>query len=124
MTASNRLFIVWACILSLISCTSMKPVPPEETNSKIQFKDRIIIYEKSGRIIDMKVVSVEQDRVTGSLVKDPLTSVTIPFADIEKVEVESIDGGMTTLAVLGGIVLLPFLLLGAMFGVMDSVDSH
>lgn len=115
-------FISWICIFSLISCTSMKPVSHTDPEEPIAFKDHIIIYEKSGRIIDMKVVSVDEHAITGSLVVEPLKSVTIPFADIEKIEIESIDGGKTTLAVVGGIVLLPFLLLGVMFGAWDSVN--
>ena len=42
--------------------------------------------------------------------------ITIKVDDIEYIEVETIDGGKTTLAIMGGIVLIPFAILGIMFG--------
>lgn len=117
-------FVCWLVILCLIGCTSMKPVEQESPEQRIEFKDRILVYEKSGRIIDMKVVKIEQEQITGSLTQEPLTSVSIPFEDIEKIELETIDGGKTVLAVLGGILLLPILILGLIFGVAESVENE
>lgn len=120
----NHHFICWIVIFCMVGCTSMKPVKQESPEQSIQFKDRILVYEKSGRIIDMKVVKIEQNQITGSLTEDPLSSVTIHFDDIEKIELESVDGGKTVLAVIGGILILPILLLGLLFGVAESVESN
>lgn len=70
------------------------------------------------------IVKIEQNQITGSLTEDPLSSVSIHFDDIEKIELESVDGGKTVLAVVGGILLLPILLLGLLFGVAESVESN
>ncbi len=120
----NYRFICLIVIVCMVGCTSMKPVKQESPEQSIQFKDRIVVYEKSGRIVDMKVVKIEQNQITGSLTEDPLSSVTIHFDDIEKIELESVDGGKTVLAVIGGILLLPILLLGLLFGVAESVESN
>lgn len=72
----------------------------------------------------MKVVKIEQNQIIGSLTEDPLSSVSIHFDDIEKIELESVDGGKTVLAVVGGILLLPILLLGLLFGVAESVENN
>lgn len=117
-------YICWIAIFCMVGCTSMKPVEHESPEQSIQFKDRILVYEKNGRIVDMKVVKIEQNQIIGSLTEDPLSSVSIHFDDIEKIELESVDGGKTVLAVVGGILLLPILLLGLLFGVAESVENN
>ena len=42
--------------------------------------------------------------------------INIEVDDVEYIEVETIAGGKTTLAIMGGIVLIPFAILGIMFG--------
>lgn len=123
MYAIHHRFICWLVIFSIVGCTSMKPVKQESPEQSIEFKDRILVYEKSGRIVDMRVVKIDNHQIVGSLTDDPLSSVTIAFDDIEKIELESVDGGKTVLAVLGGILLLPIMLLGLLFGVAESVES-
>lgn len=44
------------------------------------------------------------------------SGIIIPLEDIASVEIETIDGAKTTLAIVGGIVLIPFAILGLFLG--------
>ena len=48
--------------------------------------------------------------------------INIEVDDVEYIEVETIAGGKTTLAIMGGIVLIPFAILGLMFGTEDAIS--
>jgi hypothetical protein len=80
--------------------------------------DHLVVYEKQGRIVDMKVTRVEDSVLYGSLTDDGLMTVRVRLADIEKIEIEKISGAKTTGAVVGGIVLLPIIAAGAALGVV------
>jgi hypothetical protein len=84
--------------------------------------DHLVVYEKQGRIIDMKVTKVENGVLYGSLSDNGLTAVEVQLEAVEKIEIEKISGAKTTGAVVGGIVLLPVLAAGAVLGVAASVD--
>ncbi|NVJ48852.1 MAG: hypothetical protein HWE13_11955 [Gammaproteobacteria bacterium] len=121
-TLVTRLMLYWL-ILSLAGCTSMRAVNPGQSHESLALKDRIVVYEKSGRVIDMTLVRIDEHQIVGSLTNAPMTSVIIDLDDVEKIEVEAIDGGKTTLAVVGGIILLPLFILAAFMGVMSGVES-
>jgi hypothetical protein len=61
-----------------------------------------VIYEKSGRIVDMTLDVIDGDSLEGTLAGNNLIPVEVDINDIEKIEVEKIDGVKTTLAVVGG----------------------
>ncbi|WMS87179.1 hypothetical protein [Pleionea litopenaei] len=122
MKSTLKFVTIWWAIFCLIGCTSMQTVSNSAPHHEVEFKDRIVVYERGGRIIDMQVVSIDETKIVGSLTNAPLQAVTTLLADVEKIEIESVDGGKTTLAVVGGIILLPFLILALMIGIADSVD--
>ncbi len=75
--------------------------------------DRLIVYEKSGRIIDMRFVLIEDGVLRGSMTSDGLYALEVPLEHIERIEAERIAAGRTTGAVIGGIVLAPLAAVGA-----------
>jgi hypothetical protein len=97
----------------------MQQVDAEPTTlaDQLEVGDRVIVYEKSGRVIDMTVTSIDENTLRGAFTRNPLTGVEIQVENIAKIEVEEIDGGMTALAVVGGtlavVTVIPLLLIGA-----------
>jgi len=102
-------------LAALFGCTTMQEVKPQEGSltDNLEIGDRIIVYENSGRIVDMRFVLIEGEALRGSLFFDGLEPVEINLHDIEKIEAERIAAGRTTAAVLGGIVLAPIAAVGA-----------
>lgn len=113
-------------VLCLVSgCTSLQPVQPEQTLDKVnqlEVGSRLIVYEKSGRRIDMRFVRMDEHALYGSLTQDGLHAITVIFEDVEAIETEQVDGLKTSLAAVGGIVLLPIFALGAGAVMVDELD--
>ena len=97
-----------AAIVSLLGCTSMRPVEMEQADftDYIETGDHLVVYEKYGRVLDMKVAKVEPTVIHGSLVGAGWSTVMVELPDVEKIEIEKISGAKTTGAVVGGIILL------------------
>ena len=97
------------------ACTSMQEVKPREGSPAdfLEIGDHIIVYEKSGRIVDMRFVRIDDNVLRGSLFSDGLEPIAIDVDQIERIEAERIAAGKTTAAVLGGIVLAPIAAVGA-----------
>ena len=112
--------------LSLLTgCTSLQAVQPEQTLDKVNQLDvgsRLIVYEKSGRRIDMRFVRMDEHALYGSLTQDGLHAIKVIFEDIEAIETEQIDGLKTSLAAAAGIVLLPIFALGAGAVMVDELN--
>jgi len=108
-----------ACLLAwvglLAGCTTMKEMPldGEGLAARLKTGDHIIVYEDSGRVLDLRFVLIEDDVLRGSLVMDGREAVQVRLADISKIETERVAVGRTTGAVLGGAVLLPIAAMGA-----------
>ena len=102
-------------LAALVGCTTMQEVKPKEVllMGHLKIGDHIVVYEKSGRIVDMRFVLIEGEVLRGSLFDDGLEPVEIKLDQIEKIEAERIAAGRTTAAVLGGIVLAPIAAVGA-----------
>ena len=102
-------------LAALFGCTTMQEVKQQEwlLTDYLEIGDHIIVYETSGRIVDMRFVLMEGNVLRGSLFDDGLESVEIKLEHIEKIEAERIAFGRTTAAVLGGIVLAPLAAVGA-----------
>lgn len=115
----NKLLILLVSIISLAGCTSMRAVDMAQSGFADHFKtgDHLVVYEKQGRIVDMKLTQVEAGVLYGSLTDNGLTTVEVSLADIQKIEIEKISGAKTTGAVVGGIILLPVVAAGAVLGV-------
>ena len=102
-------------LFALVGCTTMQEVKQPEglLTDYLEIGEHIIVYETSGRMVDMRFVLVEGNVLRGSLFDDGLEAVEIKLEHIEKIEAERIALGRTTVAVLGGIVLAPIAALGA-----------
>ena len=118
---NGKLIIILLASISMIACTTMRPIDREkyELNEKLEIGDHLVVYEKTGRIVDMKPDSIEGVYLEGTSTDGFPTMVDVKIDDIEKIEVEKIDGVKTTLAVVGGaIVFLPLMVIAAFTGVM------
>ena len=120
---NSKLTIILIAGISLVGCTTMRPVETGQSNltEQLEVGDHLVIYEKSGRIADMTLTLIDGDSLEGTLAGNNFIPVEVDINDIEKIEVEKIDGVKTTLAVVGGtIVILPLMLIAAMSGAMFS----
>ena len=116
----SKQLILLVTVFSLVGCTSMRTVDMAQSDFVDHFEtgDHLVVYEKQGRIIDMKLTQVENGVLYGSLATNGLTAVEVALTDVEKIEIEKVSGAKTTGAVVGGIVLLPVVAAGA---VLDDV---
>lgn len=114
-------FLVAISLPAFVACTTMQEVKPQDgvLADYLEIGDHIIVYEKSGRIVDMRFVLVDEDVLRGSLFVDGLEPVEIDIDQIERIEAERIAAGRTTAAVLGGIVVAPIAALGAGMAIAD-----
>ena len=108
--------------LALLGCTTMQEVKQRgaQLSDYLKIGDHIIVYEKTGRIVDMRFVLVDGDVLRGSFFDDGLEPVEINLEQIEKIEAERIAAGRTTAAVLGGIVLAPIAAIGAGLAISEQ----
>lgn len=119
----SKLTVILIAGISLVGCTTMRPIETGQANliEQLEVGDHLIVYEKSGRIVDMTLAVIDDDSLEGTLADNSLVPVEVDINDIEKIEVEKIDGVKTTLAVVGGtIIILPLMLIAAMSGAMFS----
>jgi len=118
----NKRLILLVTLFSLGACTSMRTVDLADSGYADRFEtgDHLIVYEKYGRIIDMKLAQVDNGVLYGSLSSNGLTPVEVALEDVSKIEIEKISGAKTTGAVVGGIALLPIVAAGAVLGVAAS----
>ena len=120
------LFLTFAisCCTSLNKLDYYKEV---DLSSIVSIGDKLSVTLNSGDNYYLKVVSINESQMVGTLLEtnesqmvgthiETGEGITIKVDDIEYIEVETIDGGKTTLAIMGGIVLIPFAILGIMFG--------
>ena len=114
--------ILCVIFFSLGACTSMRAVDMADSGFADGFEtgDHLIVYEKYGRIVDMKLARVENGVLYGSLANYGLTPVEVDLREVSKIEIEKISGAKTTGAVVGGIVLLPIVATGVVLGVAAS----
>lgn len=119
----SKLTVILIAGISLVGCTTMRPIETGQANliEQLEVGDHLIVYEKSGRIVDMTLGVIDDDSLEGTLADNSLIPVEVDINDIEKIEVEKIDGVKTTLAVVGGtIIILPLMLIAAMSGAIFS----
>ncbi len=119
----SKLTVILIAGISLVGCTTMRPIETGQANliEQLEVGDHLIVYEKSGRIVDMTLAVIDDDSLEGTLADNSLVPVEVDINDIKKIEVEKIDGVKTTLAVVGGtIIILPLMLIAAMSGAMFS----
>jgi hypothetical protein len=109
---------------ALSCCTSLNKLDyykEVDLSSIVSIGDKLSVTLNSGDNYYLKVVSIKENQMVGTLLETS-EGITITVDDIEYIEVETIDGGKTTLAIMGGIVLIPFGILGLMFGTADAIS--
>lgn len=119
----GKLLVVMIAAMSLIGCTSMRPVDAQRTDlaAELDVDDRLMVYETSGRIIDMTFIALDDGKIRGRMNDGSLGPISVATADIEKLEIEKIDGAKTTLAVVGGtIVIVPIALIAGTLAIMGG----
>ncbi|MCH7821878.1 MAG: hypothetical protein IIA07_07670 [Proteobacteria bacterium] len=105
---TSKLIIVLIAAVSLIGCTSMRPMSTQETDLRAQLEmgDHLVVFENTGRIVDMTLTEIDGDILRGRLTDGSMGPTHIDIENIEKIEVEKISGVKTTLAVVGGIIVI------------------
>ena len=101
-------------LVTSVGCTSMRELRPSDRalDEVLRTGDHVIVYEDTGRIVDMRYVRTDGSLLRGSLFEDGLTPVAVEMERIERVEIERVAVGRTSLAVAGGIILAPIAALG------------
>lgn len=118
---NGKLIIILIAGISLTGCTTMRPVDTQQTDfaERLETGDHLVVYEESGRIVDMTLDAIDGDYLEGTSAVDGFVYVDVNINDIEKIEAEKIDGVKTTLAVVGGVIILvPLVVIAAFTGVM------
>ena len=118
----SKQLILFITVISLVGCTSMRTVDMSQSDFANHFEtgDHLVVYEKQGRIVDMRLTQVDNGVLYGSPTDNGLITVEVNLADVEKIEIEKISGAKTTGAVVGGIVLFPVVAAGAVLAVAAS----
>ncbi len=114
-----RIFICALTSLALIGCTSMRPIGagPADLVAELEPGDHLIIYERSGRIVDMTLTEIDDNLLHGQPTGPVAAPLTVDIGDIERIEVEKVDPGKTVLAGIGTvIVILPLIAIAALAG--------
>ena len=108
--------------LALSGCTTMQKIKEEEESlsNLLLVGEHIIVYKKSGQIVDMRYVRIDGTILRGSLFNNGLEAVAIDIKTIEKIEAERINVGRTTAATMGGIILLPLAAIGIGIGLAEK----
>ena len=107
----------------MVGCTTMRPVDmgQAELQRKLSANDHLLVYEKSGRVIDMTYIELDAEILRGRLTDGSEGPISVAVAEIERLEIEKVDGVKTTLAVIGGtIVIVPAALIAGMAGIMAA----
>ena len=121
---------IFTLLSFLVACTSMNKVDGYEQvplSSILSAGDTVAVTKANGDRHYIKLVSVSHDAIVGTHLPEGDfgtvsmgavvgSGITIPANEIVSIEVETIDGAKTTLAIAGGIVLLPFAILGLFMG--------
>lgn len=98
-----------------------------QMSSVVSQGDKLSVTKLNGDSYYLRVLSVSETELIGTQLAPQDTNVVtmgtsvgsgiiIPLEDIASVEIETIDGAKTTLAIVGGIVLIPFAILGLFLG--------
>ena len=115
--------IAYLSLLTLVGCTSMQKLDHSKVNlsEELEVGDHVIVYTHDGRVIDMHVAYIDQGVMRGSNIQSGGIH-EVQFDEITQINVEGIDGGQTSLAVLGGIILLPIAALGAGLAIAEQAN--
>ena len=132
----NKKSLVLLLTFAISCCTSLNKLDyykEVDLSSIVSIGDKLSVTLNSGDNYYLKVVGIKENQMVGTLLEtnesqmvgthiETGEGITIKVDDIEYIEVETIAGGKTTLAIMGGIVLIPFAILGLMFGTEDAIS--
>jgi len=111
MRSINWMTLV-ALLISSSGCMTMRALSNDiSITEAIKIGDKVEIIERDGYINKFTVGKIHEQFVAGN--DENGSHVSIPLEKIESVSIEKVDGGRTTLAVMGGIVAIPIILFGA-----------
>ncbi|MFQ5982582.1 MAG: hypothetical protein ACE5KS_04320, partial [Woeseiaceae bacterium] len=67
----SNTFIILISGISLMGCTTMRPIDAQPSNltEQLEVGDHLVVYEKSGRIVDMTLAEIDGDTLQGTLAK-------------------------------------------------------
>lgn len=113
-------------ILSLLvcgsGCMSMQPLKSQvPVTEQIEIGDNVEVVDNRGLIHRFTVGKITDTDLAGPDSSGSL--ISIPVADAVQISAEKVDGGRTTLAVVGGLVAAPIVLLGLGTGAMMAACS-
>ncbi|NCF51736.1 hypothetical protein GWP57_09000 [Gammaproteobacteria bacterium] len=120
---NGKILCVLLTAISMIGCTTMRPVDTRqpELERKLSPNDHLLVYEKSGRVIDMTFIELDAEILRGRLTDGSQGPTSVDIAEIERLEIEKVDGVKTTLAVIGGtIIIVPIALIAGMAEIMAA----
>lgn len=111
----TRMVVVLISVIALAGCTSMRAMDLSQADfaEQLETGDHLVVYEEGGRVVDMTFAQTDGNTLFGSLHSNGLESVEVEVDEIMKIEIEKISGAKTTAAVVGGIVLIPIVAVGA-----------
>ncbi len=115
---NSKLIIILIAAISLIGCTSMRTVNSQRSSliAQLAAGDHLIVYEKSGRKVDMILRSINVDSLRGTLADNSSIPVVVEIDDIKKIKVERHDKVKSMAAFLGVItVAVPILAIGLVY---------
>lgn len=114
MKKTTLALIIFTSLVATAGCTSMREIEftDRPLPELLRPGDHLLVYQNDGRILDIRYVRIDGSLLRGSLYADGLEPVAIDLAQVERLEVERIAAGRTTLAIAGGIVLAPVAALG------------
>jgi hypothetical protein len=114
--------VVILCCTSLVACTTLSPIPVRPQNEAgsadvgvAKPGDKLVVKLKAGEVVEMTLVSVQAQEITGSLTAQG-KQVTIQTSQIASLERREVSMGRTAIflgAALTVLVLIGFGFLGA-----------
>ena len=111
-TSVGRRFAVIVLSLSLTACMNLREVPVTSVQPQTKTRDlkpgrRISATLTNGTVVRFRLKSVETDALTGR------GGERVAFADIASLKVERINPATTTVAVVGAVAVVSFILMNA-----------
>jgi len=97
-----RAVLLLSLLLNLTACSSWQSIGPVSPSQFIELDqpERVRVYMRGGDQVELERPAVDGDELV-------VPGVSMPLADILRLEVRRISVDRTVLAVLGGVVLVP-----------------
>lgn len=106
-------------LIFMIGCTSVKRSEGQDPSVLRDLKpgDEITLIYKNGEVVTIRLGLLTANEIAGSEINGSNRYVRADLEEVKELQYESIDGGKTALAIVGGtvgvVILLPIFVLGA-----------